>query len=317
MKISVRDRFILWLLSGVPKPIASHVCFLLRNNQELPDEWGYHVRPIHYYDPLPDFREITQDQLVNYRILRSINFSLSKQLECLNEFALRYKDEIGSLVAGINGESFDFKNEYFSGLDAVVYYAMVRNSKPKRVVEIGSGFSTRIAAAALKINKIERYDGELSCIEPYPEPRLTSAGLAITLIQKPVQAVALSFFESLQSGDILFIDSSHVAKFNSDVCYEFLQIIPALKPGVLIHVHDIFFPHDYPAQWLVEKRIAFNEQYLLEAFLAFNADFEVILANNWLCLEHMDVVHTLCSPAILPAAPQGRGSFWMRRREAT
>lgn len=311
----MRDKIILWLLSCIPKTLASHVCFLLRNNHALPDRWGYHVRPIHYYEPLPDFREISETKFNKRKPSNAINFNLPKQLECLGKLALQYSSEIDALNLGADGEVFDFKNEYFSGMDAAVYYAIIRDAKPKRVVEIGSGFSTRIAAAALKKNRAEGQIAGLTCIEPYPEARLTSADLEITLIQEQAQEVPIVFFESLQAGDILFIDSSHVAKFGSDVCYEFLQILPVLKPGVLIHVHDIFFPRDYPSQWLIEKRIAFNEQYLLEAFLAFNTDFEVVLANNWLCLEHMDIVHTLCSPVILPDAPQGRGSFWMKRRE--
>ena len=112
---------------------------------------------------------------------------------------------------------------------------------------------------------------------------------------------------------MLFIDSSHAAKFGGDVCREFLEILPGLKPGVWVHVHDIFFPHDYPAEWLIEKRIAFTEQYLLEAFLAFNASFSVQAANYWMTVDYPEVVHTLCPRDCIPAGHLGRGSFWMRR----
>ena len=115
---------------------------------------------------------------------------------------------------------------------------------------------------------------------------------------------------SLKANDILFIDSSHTVKFGSDVCYEVLEILPSLAPGVWVHVHDIFFPHDYPAEWLINRRLALNEQYLLEAFLAFNKDFQVVLSNYWLCLQYLSDAARLWPDAV----SQGRrsSSFWMK-----
>ena len=158
--------------------------------------------------------------------------------------------------------------------------------KPRQVVEVGGGYSTRIAARALTRNQQEGRDGGLKCIEPYPESRLTDEIAQNNLIAKPVQDVDVEFFAELEANDILFIDSSHTVKFGSDVNYLFLEILPTLKPGVWIHVHDIFFPKDYPEEWLLEKRLALNEQYLLEAFLAFNTSFSIRLSNHWLCLDH-------------------------------
>jgi hypothetical protein len=132
-------------------------------------------------------------------------------------------------------------------------------------------------------------------------------------VQQPVESLDLDFFTCLKSNDILFIDSSHAVKFGGDVCREFLEILPLLPSGVLIHVHDIFFPYDYPAEWLVEKRIAFTEQYLLEAFLGYNPVFEVVAANHWLCLDYPDEVGGLVPPSKNESAYNGRGSFWMRK----
>lgn len=123
---------------------------------------------------------------------------------------------------------------------------------------------------------------------------------------KRVEEIDTDFFSCLEANDILFIDSSHTAKFGSDVCYEFLEILPTLKEGVWIHVHDIFFPHDYPADWLINRRLALNEQYLLEAFLAFNRDFRVALANYWLSLDH-----TSSTTALWP--DKSGSSFWFYR----
>lgn len=151
------------------------------------------------------------------------------------------------------------------------------------------------------------------CIEPFPQPRLTDARLQITLMEQRVEEADLALFDSLEANDILFIDSSHAVKFGGDVCHEFLEILPRLKPGVWIHVHDIFFPQDYPAQWLIERRIAFTEQYLLEAFLAFNRQFAPRAALHWLNLDHPDVVAELCPPALQPEGTMGFSSFWMQR----
>jgi hypothetical protein len=96
-------------------------------------------------------------------------------------------------------------------------------------------------------------------------------------------------------------------KFGSDVCYEFLELLPRLAPGIWVHVHDIFFPHDYPAEWLIERRMALNEQYLLEAFLSFNKQFQVALANYWLCLDHRD------EAARVWPSNSGASSLWMKR----
>ena len=133
-------------------------------------------------------------------------------------------------------------------------------------------------------------------------------------MRERVEQVPLARFESLQANDVLFIDSSHAIKFGGDVCREFLDILPILRPGVWVHVHDVFFPHDYPAEWLMEKRYAWNEQYLLEAFLAFNTAFRPVGALHWLWSEHRDALLAAWPAAITTAiGPQGPASFWMTR----
>jgi len=271
---------------------AQHVLFLAQSQPEIPDRWGYHIRPIHYYEPLPDFREITPEQIQRRRNYSAIDFRWDDQLRLLRELE-SYAGELADV---------DINNDYFSGLDAVVYYSLIRHLKPRRVIEIGGGYSTRIANKALAVNQ----SGRLTCIEPYPEDRLNGSQFSVQLITKRVEEIEVSFFEGLDANDILFIDSSHTVKFGSDVCYEFLEILPALKRGVWVHVHDIFFPHDYPAEWLLKRRLALNEQYLLEAFLSFNPAFVPQLANHWLCLDYSDEAARLCSE------PAG-SSFWMKR----
>ena len=275
-----------------------HVLFLAQSHPEVVDNWGYHIRPIHYYEPIPDFSTITSEQLERRREFRSIDFRWDEQLQLLRDLA-RYRDEFE-----------DIENGFFNGFDAAVYYSLIRHLKPNRVIEIGSGYSTRFAHKALTRNA---GNGTLTCIEPNPD-RLNGNRSNIELIQQRVEEIDVDFFSRLEANDILFIDSSHTVKFGSDVCYEFLDVLPVLQPGVWVHVHDIFFPHDYPAEWILKRRLALNEQYLLEAFLSFNDSFAPQLANHWLSLEHSDAVarlwtkHLQASPADTKAS-----SFWMKR----
>lgn len=265
-----------------------HMLFLAQSHPEVSDGWGYHIRPIHYYEPLPDFRSITSEQLNRRREFPSIDFRWEQQLRLLNE------------LADYSAELQQIDDSYFDA----VYYSLIRHLRPKRIVEIGSGYSTRVADQALRHNG----EGRLTCIEPHPDERLNGLRLKVDLIQKRVEEIDVEFFSCLDANDVLFIDSSHTVKFGSDVCYEFLEVLPALRPGVWVHVHDIFFPHDYPAEWLLKRRLALNEQYLLEAFLSFNRDFEVALANHWLTLDHQSAVKELWP------TESSSSSFWFYKR---
>jgi hypothetical protein len=292
---SLLDRTALALFRTVPARAAHHLLFLAQSRPELADRWGYHIRPIHYYEPLPDFRSITSEQITRPRTYPGIDFGWEQQLALLDELA-KFHDELCKL-------EFGFDNGYFGGLDAAVYYALIRHLQPNRIIEIGGGYSTQIAGKALAANR----NGKLVCIEPYPE-RLNRANAE--LIQSRVEELNVEFFSTLAANDILFIDSSHTVKFRSDVCFEFLEILPRLAPGVWVHVHDIFFPHDYPAEWLINRRLALNEQYLLEAFLSFNKTFAPQLANHWLCLEYDEA-----AAHVWPKADDRASSFWMKRVE--
>jgi hypothetical protein len=307
--LSVRDRSLLAAMRAIPRSLASHLMFLLQSHPGLADRWGYHVRRMHYYDPLPDFPSITPAAASRRRLSPAVDFDVDAQVR----LACRLASAFGAELAGMEPQ-FDFSNAYFGGLDAALYYALIRDLRPARVVEIGSGMSTRIAAAALARNRNAGRDSELICIEPFPAPRLTSDMPPITLIQQRVEELPLDLFERLQPNDILFIDSSHVLKFGGDVCREFLDILPVLRPGVWVHVHDVFFPNDYPATWLIEERRAYNEQYVLEAFLAFNRAYAVRLCGHWLWSEHRDMVGpSLPGPVVDGSHRRPPASFWMTR----
>jgi hypothetical protein len=308
----MRDRLLIAAMKAVPAPLARHLLFLLRSNPGIADRWGHHVRPIHYYEPLPDFREITREAADRRRVSAAIDFDLPAQRMLQARLGKAFGGELDALRTAPGG--YDFRNGYFDGLDAAMYYALIRELRPQRVIEIGSGFSTRIAARALERNLANGAPAELICVEPFPEPRLMDAQLPITLVRERVERIGLELFERLQANDILFIDSSHVVTFDGDVCREFLDILPRLQRGVWIHVHDIFFPRDYPAEWLMELRQAWNEQYMLEAFLAFNSVFKPACCLNWLWSDRRDELRESWPSAIIDAAgTQGPASFWMQR----
>jgi predicted O-methyltransferase YrrM len=184
---------------------------------------------------------------------------------------------------------------------------MVRHFQPRSIVEIGSGFSSLILGEALTKNN----EPNLVCIDPSPQDflRHNFPGLA-SLIEKRVQDVDFDFFSQLNSNDILFIDSSHAVKIGGDVNYLFLEVLPRLKPGVIVHIHDIFLPFEYRRDWVMEQFRFWTEQYLLQGFLMFNSEFEVLMANSYLNHYHQEDLK-----ASFPTLSSWRGgSFWMRRR---
>jgi len=188
MKRGIRDALealFLWLCSLVPPKLATHALFLLRHRPDLTDKWGYHIRAIHYHEPLPDFRELSVAQLGRRREPVGIVFDLSGQLRRLEGLHSRFGAELRELSAEADG--FYFCNPYFSGLDAALYYAIVRELKPARIYEIGGGYSTRIAASALAANAREGRNGVITVIEPYPQARLTAPGIEMKLIEERVE----------------------------------------------------------------------------------------------------------------------------------
>ncbi len=185
------------------------------------------------------------------------------------------------------GLRYYFENPAYSYSDAILSHCMIRFLKPKRIIEIGSGFSS---CMTLDTNELF-FGGSIATtfIEPYPELLMSLVkGVdksTIRTIPSRLQDVDLGEFEALQANDILFIDSTHVSKINSDVNRIFFDILPRLSSGVHVHFHDIFFPFEYPKDWIYEGR-AWNEAYLLRAFLLFNSAFRVVLMNTFMAHFH-------------------------------
>ena len=267
------------------------------------EQHGFHVTPVHFYQPIPDTRELPETLWKQPSDLVGINMNDAMQLDLLRNHFTKFRDECGNFPA----EPPPGQRRPFRGVDALAAYCMVRHFQPRLIIEVGSGFSSLALGQAAAKNK----NSALICIDPFPSDFLRRGfpGLQSSIEEK-IQNIDLKFFSQLQSGDILFIDSSHTVKIGGDVNYLFLEVLPRLKPGVIVHVHDIFLPFEYRRDWVLDEFRFWNEQYLLQAFLTFNSEFEVLLANSYLNHYHQEDLKA----AFRNLPSWAGGSFWMRRK---
>jgi len=245
----------------------------------------------HYYSPIVsiDDMKAREDFIWSSREIdgiTGIDLRQTQQLGLLSQLAAYYEE------MPFKGEKqidlrYYFANPAYTYTDGCVLYAFIRHLKPKKIIEVGSGFSS---ALMLDTNELFFENSiDLTFIEPYPEllhSLLSETDKSrVTIIDKIVQSVPLVAFESLFAGDILFIDSTHIAKTGSDVNYILFEILPHLKAGVFIHFHDIFYPFEYPKDWVL-KGWNWNEDYILKAFLMYNEKFEIRLFSDYLHKHH-------------------------------
>ena len=256
---------------------------------------GFNLTPNHFYWPIPDFRQLDHRNWQALSPMVGVDLRLEEQLQRLDSFVQKYREEMHfPESASDDPTEFHVNNGFFETVDAEVAYSMVRHYKPRRMIEIGGGNSTRLSAAALLRNTQEGFPGKLFTIEPFPDPVLRAGFPGLTrLIERPAQEIPLEFFDRLGDGDILFLDSSHVVSVGSDVLYEYLEILPRLHPGVVVHVHDVFLPADYPRQFVMHNLCFWAEQYLLQAFLAFNPAFEVLWSSSAVHIAHRSALQRL------------------------
>ena len=267
------------------------------------EQHGFHVTPVHFHQPIPDTRELPETLWEQPSDLVGIKMNDARQLDLLRHHLTKFREEYDKLPV----EPPPGQRRPFHGVDALIAYCMVRHFQPRLIIEVGSGFSSLVLGQAAAKNK----KSALICIDPFPRDFLHDGlpGLQ-SLITKKVQDIDLEFFSQLQSGDILFIDSSHTVKIGGDVNYLFLEVLPRLKPGVIVHVHDIFLPFEYRRDWVLDEFRFWNEQYLLQAFLTFNSEFEVLLTNSYLNHYHQEDLKS----AFPNLSSWASGSFWIRRK---
>ena len=292
---------------------------------------GVSVCPNHYYWPVPDLSDLERRDWCIQAVPPGVDLQLEQQQTLAESIARVYGKEC-RFPNHANGDAhYHYNNGFFETVDAEIAYGLVREYKPRRVIEVGSGFSTRVLLAGLSANmRRDGVSGELVTVDPFPE-RVPKDGLGdkITVIPEPVQNLDLQLFQSLRSGDILFIDSSHVVGVGSDVVREFLEIIPSVQKGVLVHLHDIFLPSDYPREAVLNNLWFWSEQYLLQSFLSFNHSFEVLWASSAMQFFRPEVLERSFprwkhsyrempreKRRFIPSLDHDRvwpSSFWMRR----
>ncbi len=255
----------------------------------------------HFYSPLPDLELIENHYESNSLDVvdeKIIDWHLEDQKELLKELSQYYADIPFSDIA-VAPLRYGFVNNQFGHGDAIMLYYMMRHFKPKNIIEVGSGHSS---AVMLDTNQLF-LDSQtnLTFIEPYAERLhsiLTESDYDnTTIIEQPVQEVDVEIYQQLNQDDILFIDCSHVMKFGSDFGHLLFSIVPYLKKGVIIHFHDILWPFEYPKAWLMEGR-AWNEAYLIRAFLSYNKDFEILYFNDFMARHEPGMIAEYQSMAL-------------------
>lgn len=281
--------------------------------EDLKKRQGF-VPPGHFYSPVPDLDELQkiEEETIGGPSMEIPGMDLhdQEQLELLKRFSAFYR-EMPFQAEKKEGLRYYFENPAYSYSDAIMLHCMIRHLKPKRIIEVGSGFSS---CMILDTNELF-FSGSISTtfIEPYPELLMSllrdTDAERVSTIPSRLQDVDLSEFDVLEENDILFIDSTHVSKIDSDVNRIFFEVLPRLSSGVHVHFHDIFFPFEYPKEWLLEGR-AWNEAYILKAFLQYNQAFSPVLMNTY-----MTEFHESFFRENMPLCLKNTGaSIWLKRK---
>ncbi|MBT2790446.1 class I SAM-dependent methyltransferase [Paraburkholderia strydomiana] len=274
------------------------------------------IPPGHFYSPIPSLDDVRKEEGrlfdTTHKSMPGVDLREDEQLRLLQRFAGQYYGDMPFQARKVENLRYYFENPMFSYGDAISLYSMIRHLKPRQIVEVGSGFSS---AVALDTNDLF-FNGQIQTtfIEPYNERLLSLLNQQdkgkSNIVESLVQDVDLDVFSSLDENDILFVDSTHVSKIGSDVNRLFFEVLPSLAKGVYVHFHDIFLPFEYPPQWIYEGR-AWNEAYVLRAFMQYNQTFEVVLMNAFMGMRHGDFLREK-----MPLFMNNTGgSFWIRKTE--
>lgn len=268
--------------------------------------------PGHFYSPLPNIEDIKnhkEESFSRNKKLYGININKEEQLKYLKLISNYYKDFIYK-KNNIEGYRYQIENPNFGFYAAVALFGMLRNIKPKKLIEVGSGWSS-----CLTLDTNEKFfnnEIDLTFIEPYPNLLYDIIKEEdknhINVVDSKIQDIDVNFFKELGENDILFIDSTHVSKMDSDTNYLIHTILPNLNKGVIIHFHDVLYPFEYPESWILEGR-GWNEAYILRAFLEFNDTFEIIFMNNYIKEQCSDELKNLLPDCVDDLS----SSLWLRK----
>ncbi len=259
-----------------------------------------HITVVHYYSPIPNVGKIDPGVYKKINSCTGIDFNSDNQLFQLKSLFPKYLNEYIPPV-----------NTGLSQVDAFILYSFIRGRNPKSIFEIGSGESTKIILSAIGRNKQDGNDCKFTAIEPFPAKFLRDINNnSFTLVDRIVQQVPV---ESFLDTDMLFIDSSHVSKIDSDVNYEILEIIPRLKIGALVHWHDIMIPGEYSRNWIERQNHFWNESYMVHAFMLHNKDYRVMWASKYMQIMHPDQLRETFTYFAPENPDQQLSSFWVER----
>jgi hypothetical protein len=284
------------------------------------EEWerhGWHVIPAGPSSPVPDTGALPDRLWERPAELPGLDLREDAQLALVEDLAARWAGELTAIPRDFEGPGRFFTgNASFGPVDAELAWGLVRSGRPRRVLQAGGGWSTLLLDEALAANGADGAPGRLILVEPWPRDFLRDAAEAsdrIELRTDPVQTLDPAELDALGAGDVLAIDSTHVCRADSDVRHLVLDLLPRLRPGVLVHVQGVHLPDEYPREWLTaEPRRFATEQYLLQAFLAFNAGFEVVWASRFMYHRHRDLLAKLLPGDMGEAGPT---SLWLRRAQ--
>lgn len=274
----------------------------------------YDIVERNFYSPIPNLELLPDDIWERRSRLGGVDLRVEAAIELVEGELAPFIAEMDVPIEGPQPPgTFFLKNENYESVDAELLYAFVRARKPKRVVELGSGYSTLLIGEAARRNLAEGAVIEHLAFDPYPRAQIFGEQPPPPTAFEPLPATEVppERLAELEAGDILFVDTTHTVKLGSDVNHVILDVLPALAPGVLIHFHDIFLPWEYPRVWFEQMDYFWAEQYLLQAFLAFNDAFEVVLPAGAVAGEYADRLD-----AVVPSFTPGRrpGAFWITRR---
>jgi predicted O-methyltransferase YrrM len=270
------------------------------------------VPPGHFYSPIVDLNELQRDRRWVFdrnRDIPDIDLNEAGQMKLLEEFHKFYQDIPFQETEG-GGNLYYYNNPWYRHGDAIILSCMLRYARPKRLIEFGAGFSSCVT---LDINRLFlRGAVECTFIDPNPErlqSLLSKYNASANIIKSRAQDINVSDFSTLEANDILFIDSTHVAKAGSDVNFHLFEVLPRLAPGVLVHFHDIFYPFEYPESWFFDENRSWNENYMLRAFLTGNKQYEVVFFNHFMALRHLQDI-TAGMPLF---RKDPGGALWIRK----
>lgn len=272
--------------------------------------------PGHFNSPVPNAQDISENSATIFNRSPESNGGVELQenfqLDLLDQFSEFYGD-ISYTDEPDGGSRYYYDNGgWFGHFDALILHCMMRKFKPSQVIEVGSGFSS-----AVMLDADEKFLGgntQFTFVDPYPTRLYSILGdvdkKKHNVVTSNIQKAQVEMFSALSENDILFIDSSHIVKIGSDVPHLLFNVLPQLKPGVIIHFHDIFWPFEYPEEWVMGRGRAWNEAYFLKAFLQNNSAFEIIFFNSFVEHKYASIVKEK-----MPLCLNTPGSsLWIRKK---